>query len=39
MALGGAQYMRYNYTDEQWTVFIAQHNGDLSEFYKTSSAN
>ncbi len=39
MALGGAQYMRYNYTDEQWTVFIAQHNGDLSEFHKTSSAN
>lgn len=39
MALGGAQYMRYDYTDEQWAAFVAQHNGDLSEFYKTSSVN
>lgn len=39
MALGGAQYTRYDYTDEQWAAFLAEHNNDLSAFYKTSSAN
>lgn len=39
MGLGGAQYVRYDYTDAEWTAFLAQHGNDLSEFYKTSSAN
>lgn len=39
MALGGTQYMRYHYTDEEWTAFLAEHNNDLSTFYKTSSVN
>lgn len=36
MGLGGGRYIRYDYTDEEWEAFVASHNNDLSEFYKTS---
>lgn len=36
---GGGRYTRYNYTDEEWAIFLAEHNNDLSEFYKISSEN
>lgn len=37
MGLGGARYIRYDYSDSEWAEFVASHNGDLSDFYKTSN--
>ncbi len=34
MAFGGIRYITYNYTDAEWTDFVAEHDGDLREFYK-----
>lgn len=39
MGLGGARYTRYVYNDVEWAEFLAQHNNDLSSFYKTSQAD
>ncbi len=39
MGFGGGRYIRYDYTDAEWEAFVASHNNDLSEFYKTSSGN
>ena len=36
MGFGGMRYMEVNYTDEEWTAFVAQNNGDLSAEYKKS---
>lgn len=36
MGLGGGRYVRYDYSDEEWSWFVEEHNGDLSTFYKTS---
>lgn len=37
MGLGGARYIRYNYTDAEWAKFVESHNGDLSAFYKSAN--
>ncbi|MBQ8433909.1 MAG: hypothetical protein IJX23_03790 [Clostridia bacterium] len=37
MGLGGARYIRYDYSDSEWAAFVAEHNGDLSDFYKSSN--
>lgn len=34
LGFGGIAYMQYDYTDAEWAEFVAQHNGDLKEFYK-----
>jgi hypothetical protein len=36
MGFGGIRYMEVNYTDEEWTAFVAQNNNDLSTEYKKS---
>lgn len=36
MGFGGFQYMEVNYTDEEWTDFVAANNNDLSSEYKKS---
>lgn len=36
MGFGGIQYMEVNYTDEEWTEFVAANNNDLSSEYKKS---
>ena len=36
MGFGGLRYIQVNYTDEEWTEFIADHNYNLSEVYKQS---
>ena len=37
MGLGGARYIRYDYSDSEWAAFVAEHNGNLSDFYKSSN--
>lgn len=36
LGFGGMRYMQFDYTDAEWTAFLAAHNNDLSEFYKIS---
>ena len=36
MGFGGMRYMEVNYTDAEWTAFVAQNNNDLSAEYKKS---
>ena len=37
MGFGGYRYMTVNYTDSEWTQYVAGHNGDLSgEYTKTN---
>ena len=36
MGFGGMRYMEVNYTDEEWTAFVAQNNNDLANEYKKS---
>ena len=36
MGFGGIRYMEVNYTDAEWTAFVAQNNNDLSTEYKKS---
>ncbi len=36
MGFGGIRYMEVNYTDAEWTDFVAQNNNDLSTEYKKS---
>ena len=36
MGFGGIRYMEVNYTDAEWTTFVAQNNNDLSAEYKKS---
>jgi len=36
MGFGGMRYMEVNYTDEEWTAFVAKNNNDLSAEYKKS---
>ena len=36
MGFGGLRYIEVNYTDEEWTAFVAANNGDLSAEYKKS---
>ena len=36
MGFGGMRYMEVNYTDAEWTDFVAQNNNDLSAEYKKS---
>lgn len=36
MGFGGIRYMEVNYTDEEWTAFVAANNNDLSSEYKKS---
>ena len=30
MGRGGIAYMKYNYTDEEWTAYVAEQGGELS---------
>lgn len=36
MGFGGLRYIEVNYTDEEWTAFVAANNNDLSTEYKKS---
>ena len=36
MGFGGLRYMEVNYTDAEWTEFVAANNNDLSNEYKKS---
>ena len=36
MGYGGFRYMVVNYTDAEWTAFVAANNNDLSTEYKKS---
>ena len=36
MGFGGIRYMEVNYTDAEWTQFVADNNNDLSAEYKKS---
>ena len=36
MGFGGIRYMEVNYTDAEWTAFVAANNNDLSNEYKKS---
>ena len=36
MGFGGLRYLVVNYTDAEWTQYVNDHNGDLSEEYKKS---
>ena len=36
MGFGGMRYMEVNYTDAEWTAYVAQNNNDLSAEYKKS---
>ena len=36
MGFGGMRYIEVNYTDAEWTDFVAQNNNDLSAEYKKS---
>ena len=36
MGFGGIRYMEVNYTDAEWTAYVAQNNNDLSAEYKKS---
>ena len=36
MGFGGLRYMEVNYTDAEWTAFVAANNNDLSTEYKKS---
>ena len=36
MGFGGIRYMEVNYTDDEWTAFVSQNNGDLATEYKKS---
>ncbi|MEE1329377.1 MAG: ABC transporter substrate-binding protein, partial [Oscillospiraceae bacterium] len=36
MGFGGMRYMDVNYTDEEWTAYVASNNNDLSAEYKKS---
>ena len=36
MGFGGLRYMEVNYTDAEWTAFVAQNNNDLTNEYKKS---
>lgn len=34
MGFGGIRYTTYNFTDEEWTAFLAEHNNNLEDLYK-----
>ena len=36
MGFGGIRYMEVNYTDAEWTAFVAQNNNNLESEYKKS---
>ena len=36
MGFGGIRYMEVNYTDAEWSAYVAQNNNDLSAEYKKS---
>ena len=36
MGFGGLRYIEVNYTDEEWTAFVAENNNDLTAEYKKS---
>ena len=36
MGFGGIRYMEVNYTDAEWTAYVAENNNDLSAEYKKS---
>ncbi len=36
MGFGGLRYIEVNYTDAEWTAYVAQNNNDLSAEYKKS---
>ena len=36
MSFGGLRYIEVNYTDAEWTEYVAAHNNDLTEEYKKS---
>ena len=36
MSFGGIRYMEVNYTDAEWTAYVAENNNDLSAEYKKS---
>lgn len=36
LGFGGIAYMQYDYTDAEWEIFVQEHNGNLSEFYKSA---
>lgn len=36
MGFGGIRYMEVNYTDEEWTAYVAANNNDLTAEYKKS---
>lgn len=33
---GGIRHINYNYSDTQWGAFVAEHNGNLEDFYTAS---
>ena len=33
---GGIRHINYNYSDTQWSAFVAEHNGNLEDFYTAS---
>jgi hypothetical protein len=36
MGLGGIRYIQVNYTDSEWTAFVAANGNDLTNEYKKS---
>lgn len=36
LKFGGMAYMQYDYTDAEWTAFVAENGGDLRNFYRVS---
>lgn len=37
MGFGGMRYMVVNYTDDEWTAYVASNNGDLTAEYKKTA--
>ena len=35
MSYGGLRYITYNYTDDEWTTFVASQGGNLESLYKS----
>lgn len=35
MGYGGIRYLEINYTDAEWATFVAEHNNDLTNVYKS----
>ena len=37
MGFGGIRYMQANYTDSEWSAYVAANNNDLSAEYKKTA--